>query len=146
MSSSPLCNPKSPHYLSSRSRLSWSARKDPHNFFNIANCRTIQFNYQIFFCDSPHVSSSTPPTPMKKSGTGPQCVELEKTSVGFPLTDSSLTESSWSLPTCGESPGNKPIKSPKPSSTSEPGDTQFIIPQSLFNELTTELPHAGSGS
>ena len=133
------------HFRSSRSRLSWNGRSDPHNFFNIANCQTIQCNYQIFFCASPHASSSSPQMPMTKSATGQPCEESVGTSVGSPLSDSSLTESSWSLPTCGESPGNKPTKSPELLSTSEPADIQFTIPAYLFNESTMELPPAGSG-
>lgn len=133
------------HFHSSKSRLSWSEKSAPHNFFNIHNCQTIQLNYQIFFCDSPHASCSTQPTGMNQSVTGQQCAESEETFAGSPLTDSSLMVSSWSLPTCGESPGSKPIKSPKPSSTSEAEGTLYTIPPYLFNESMTELPLAESG-
>lgn len=121
------------HFRSSRSRLSWNERNAPLNFFNIHNCQTIQLNYQIFFCDSPQGSSSTRPAEKSPSATGQRCAASVGTSAGFPLTDSSLMESSWSLPTCGESPGNNPTKSPAPLNTSEPEVIQSTIHQSLFN-------------
>lgn len=112
-----ICQSHHSHY--SRSRLSWSGRNDPLNFFNIASCPMIQLNYQVFFCDHHPPSSSTPAMEMKSVIGQPCDVESTNKSTGFPLTDFSLTESSWSLPTCGESPGSSNLKSPGLLSTSD---------------------------
>ena len=133
-------------YHSSKSRIFWSEKNAPQNFINIQNCQTIQFNYHVYLLPGPTVFSSTPKTKMNPSDTGQPCVSSGNTSVGSPLMDSSLTASSWSLPTCGQSPGNNPTKSPTLLNTLEPTtlprmesqDTNCTIPKYIFNESMME--------